>query len=117
MPVGTDSPDKYGNFLWNFYFSGIGVPVGADPAVGAGLLEVWKSWNPSGAIAQRSAQAKALIEETNQVWQETNEFRAKTADQQSRDVGCLLRGYDLVEDNARKFNLPPLPCGQVYVER
>ena len=33
-----------------------------------------------GAIAQRSAQAKQLLDETNDVWQETAEFRATTAD-------------------------------------
>ena len=32
------------------------------------------------------------------------------------DVGCLLQGWYAVEDNARKYSLPPLPCGQVYVK-
>ena len=50
------------------------------------------------------------------MWQQTSEFRSRIADQQSRDVGCLLLGYYVVEDNARKYQLPPLPCGQVYVK-
>jgi hypothetical protein len=115
--IATDSPDRYGNFVWNMYYSGIGVPVGTDPAVGLGLLRAWKSWDPSGAIAQRTAAAKALMEETNAVWKETMEFRGRIADQQSRDVGCLLQGYYVIEDNARRYDLPPLPCGQVYTER
>ena len=115
--VGTDSPDRYSNFLWNMYYSGIGVPVGADPAVGLGLVRAWNSWDPSGAIAQRSAAAKVLIQETNDVWKQTMEFRGRIADQQARDVGCLIQGYYRVEDNARKYELPPLPCGQVYTER
>ena len=48
----------------------------------------------------------ALISETNQIWQETSEFRSRIADQQSRDVGCLLSGYYIVEDNARRYGLP-----------
>lgn len=115
--IATDSPEKYGNFVWNMYYSGIGVPVGADPAVGLGLVRAWNSWDPSGAIAQRSAAAKVLIQETNDVWKQTNEFRGRIADQQARDVGCLIQGYYHIEDNARKYELPPLPCGQVYTER
>ena len=43
VTVATDSPDRYGsgNFIWSFYYSGIGVPVGSDPAVGVGLLRAW----------------------------------------------------------------------------
>ncbi|MFN0153528.1 MAG: hypothetical protein ACKVUT_04040 [Gaiella sp.] len=115
--VGTDSPEKYSNFLWNFYFSGIGVPVGSDPAVGVGLLRSWRSWDPSGAIAQRTRAAIQLLNETNAIFQETSEFRSRIADQQSRDVGCLLSGYYIIEDNARRYGLPPLPCGQIYTER
>ena len=115
--VGTDSPDKYGNIAWNFYYSGIGVRVGTDPSVGVGLLKSWKSWDPSGAIANRTAQQVKLIDETNQVWQQTAEFRSVTADRQARDVGCLLQGYYVIEDNSRKYDLPPLPCGQIYTER
>ena len=115
--VGTDSPAKYGGNVWNFYYSAIGVPVGSNPAVGVGLLRAWKSWNPSGAIAARTRAAIAILNETNEVWQQTSEFRSQTADRQSRDVGCLLQGYYIVEDNSRKFNLPPLPCGQIYTER
>ena len=115
--VGTDDPSKYNNFLWNFYFSGIGVPVGSDPAIGVGLLRSWKSWDPSGAIAQRTQAAKVLIAETNEIWQQTSEFRSQTADRQSRDVGCLLEGYYIVEDNSRHYGLPALPCGQIYTEK
>jgi hypothetical protein len=115
--VGTDRPEKYGNFLWNFYYSGVVVPTGSNPAVGVGLLRSWKSWDPSGAIAARTRAAIALINETNEIWQQTNEFRSRTADQQSRDVGCLLQGYYIVEDNARRYGLPPLACGQIYTER
>jgi hypothetical protein len=115
--VGTDHPSKYSNFLWNFYFSGIAVPAGSNPSVGVGLLRSWKSWDPSGAIAARTRAAIALINETNEIWQQTNEFRSRIADQQSRDVGCLLQGYYIVEDNARKYGLPPLGCGQIYTER
>jgi hypothetical protein len=110
----TDSPEKYSNFSWAFYYSGIGVPVGSDPAVGAALLKTWQSWNPTGAIAQRSQQAKQLLDESGDVWQETSEFRARTADRQARDVGCLLQGYSEIEDNSRKYDLPPLPCDQQY---
>ena len=118
VTIGTDSPDSYGsgNFIWSFYYSGVGVPAGSDPAVGVGLLKAWKSWNPSGAIAARTRAAIQLLNETNEVWQQTSEFRSRTADRQSRDVGCLLQGYYHVEDNSRKYDLPPLPCGQVYVE-
>jgi hypothetical protein len=113
--VASDGPQNYSNFLWNFYYSGIGVPSGSDPAVGAALLEAWRSWNPSGAIAQRASRARELIAETNAVWQEVSEFRSRTADRQARDVGCLLLGYYVIEDNSRRFDLPPLPCGQRYV--
>ncbi|MBO9534788.1 MAG: hypothetical protein J7513_17575 [Solirubrobacteraceae bacterium] len=112
--VATDSPQKYSNFTWKLYYSGIGVPRGSDGSVGAGLMKAWRSWNPSGAIAQRSAQAKQLMDETNDAWSGVSEFRAKTADRQSRDVGCLLQGYYDVEDNSRKYDLPPAPCGQEY---
>jgi hypothetical protein len=80
-------------------------------------MRAWKSWNPSGAIAQRSVAAKQLLDETNAIWQQTGEFRSRIADQQSRDVGCLLQGYYTIEDNARKYELPPLPCGQIYTEK
>ena len=112
--VGVDSPDRYSNFIWSLYYSGIGVPSGSDPGVGASLLEVWRSWDPSGAIAQRSAQARELLNASNDVWRETSEFRARTADRQSRDVGCLLQGYSEIEDNSRRYDLPPLPCDQQY---
>jgi hypothetical protein len=115
--VATDHPSKYSNFLWNFYYSGIGVPAGSDPAVGVGLLRSWRSWDPSGAIAARTRAAIALINETNEIWQQTNEFRSRIANQQSRDVGCLLSGYYIIEDNARRYGLPPLDCGQIYTER
>jgi hypothetical protein len=115
--VGTDDPSRYSNFLWNFYFSGIGVPTGSDPSIGVGLLRSWKSWDPSGAIAARTRASLALLKETNDIWQSTNEFRSRIADQQSRDVGCLLQGYYVIEDNARHYGLPALPCGQVYTNR
>ncbi len=115
--VATDHPSKYSNVLWNFYYSGIVVPKGSSPSVGVGLLRSWKSWDPSGAIAARTRAAIKLINETNEIWRETNEFRSRIADQQSRDVGCLLQGYYIVEDNARKYGLPPLGCGQIYTER
>lgn len=112
--VATDDPAKYGGFQWNWYFTNISVPAGSDGSVGAGLLEAWRAWDPSGAIAQRSERSKQLLDETNQIWQETSEFRADQADRQSRDVGCLLQGYYDVEDNSRTYDLPPLPCGQEY---
>ena len=115
--VGTDSSAKYGGSVWQFYYSGIGVPVNSNPAVGVGLLRSWRSWNPSGAIAARTRAAIAILNETNAVWQQTSEFRSQTADRQSRDVGCLLQGYYVIEDNSRKYNLPSLPCGQIYTER
>ncbi|MBA3374570.1 MAG: hypothetical protein H0U00_01935 [Actinobacteria bacterium] len=115
--VATDHLSKFSNFLWNFYYSGIGVPAGSSPAVGVGLLRSWRSWDPSGAIAARTRAAIALINETNEIWQQTNEFRSRIADQQSRDVGCLLSGYYIIEDNARRYGLPPLDCGQIYTER
>jgi hypothetical protein len=115
--VGTDDPSKYSDFLWNFYYSGIAVPAGSSSAMGVGLLRSWKSWDPSGAIADRTRASLALINETNEIWQQTSEFRSQVADQQSRDVGCLLQGYYIVEDNARHYGLPALPCGQIYTER
>lgn len=117
VTVATDSPEKYGNFIWNFYYSGIGVPVGTSSAVGTALLRTWRTWNPSGAIAQRTQQARQLMSETNEIWRQTSEFRSRTADRQARDVGCLLSGYYHVEDNSRKYDLPPLPCGQIYTDR
>jgi hypothetical protein len=117
VTVATDSPDKHGNFVWNFYYSGIGVPVGTSSAVGTALLRTWRTWNPSGAIAQRTLQARQLMNDTNEVWRQTSEFRSQTADRQARDVGCLLSGYYDVEDNSRKYDLPPLPCGQIYTKR
>lgn len=78
-------------------------------------MKAWQAWNPSGAIAQRSQRSKQLLDETNQIWKDTSEFRASQADRQSRDVGCLLQGYYNVEDNSRKYDLPSLPCGQEYV--
>jgi hypothetical protein len=115
--VATDDPSRYSNFLWNFYYSGIGVPAGSDASIGVALLRSWRSWDPSGAIAARTRAAVALLNETNEIWQETREFRSRIADQQSRDVGCLLSGYYIVEDNARRYGLPPLECGQIYTER
>ena len=115
--VGTDSSAKYGGSVWQFYYSGIGVPLSSNPAVGVGLLRSWRSWDPSGAIAARTREAIAILNETNAVWQQTSEFRSQTADRQSRDVGCLLQGYYVIEDNSRTYNLPPLPCGQIYTER
>lgn len=112
--VATDDPSKYGGFQWNWYYTNISVPAGSDGSVGAGLLKAWQAWNPSGAIAQRSQRSRELLDETNQIWQDTSEFRADQADRQSRDVGCLLQGYYDVEDNSRTYDLPPLPCGQAY---
>ncbi|WP_426574031.1 hypothetical protein [Aquihabitans sp. McL0605] len=112
--VATDDPSKYGNFEWNWYFTNISVPAGSDGSVGSGLLKAWQSWDPSGAIAQRSQRSKQLLDETNQIWQDTSEFKADQADHQSRDVGCLLQGYYDVEDNSRTYDLPPLPCDQAY---
>ena len=109
VTVGTDSPEKYSNFVWNFYYSGVGVPVGSDPAVGVALLKAWKSWNPSGAIAARTPGRDALVNETNEMWQQTSEFRSVTADRQSRDVGCLLQGYYHVEDNSQEVRPAAAP--------
>jgi hypothetical protein len=115
VTIGTDGPEKYSNFIWNLYYSGIGVPAGSDGSVGAALLKVWRSGNPSGAIAARTQAALQLQNDTNALAQQTSEFRSRIADQQSRDVGCLLQGWSVIEDNARKYSLPPLPCGQGYV--
>ena len=49
------------------------------------------------------------MNETNEIWQQTSEFRSRMADQQSRDVGCLLLGYYHVEDNSRKYEPPAAP--------
>ena len=46
VTVGTDGPEKYSNFVWNFYYSGIGVPVGSNPAVGVGLLQGLEELEP-----------------------------------------------------------------------
>lgn len=115
--VATDSPDKYANLGWGLYYSGIGVRVGSSPALGLGLVETWKSWNPSGAIAARTRSQIQLLNETAETWKQVSEFRSVTADRQARDVGCLLQGYYVIEDNSRKYDLPPLPCGQIYTER
>jgi cytochrome c6 len=115
--IATDSPDKYGNISWNLYYSAIGVRVGSSPSVGLGLLETWRSWNPSGAIAGRTRAQIQILNETAQTWQQVSEFRSVTADRQARDVGCLLQGYYVIEDNSRKYDLPPLPCGQIYSKR
>ena len=96
--VATDDPSKYGNFMWNWYFTNIAVPAGSDGSVGSGLLKAWQAWDPSGAIAKRSQRSKQLLDETNQIWQDTSEFRSKQADRQSRDVGCLLQGIRAVVD-------------------
>jgi len=42
----------------------------------------------TNATASRARATIALINETNGIWQQTNEFRSQIADQQSRDVGC-----------------------------
>lgn len=115
--VATDPPAKFSNFVWNMYYSGIGVPVRTSPAVGAALLRTWRTWNPSGAIAQRTQLQRELLNQTNDIWRQTSEFRSQTADRQARDVGCLLSGYYVIEDNSRRYDLPPLPCGQVYTKR
>src|SRR5262249_56645818 len=38
VTIGTDGPEKYSNFIWNLYYSGIGVPSGSDGSVGAARL-------------------------------------------------------------------------------
>lgn len=112
--VGTDSPDKYGNLGWALYYSGVGVRVGSSPALGLGLMDTWKSWNPAGAIAARTRSQIQMLNDTAATWQQVSEFRSVTADRQARDVGCLLLGYYAIEDNSRQYDLPPLPCGQIY---
>ncbi len=112
--VATDTPANYGGLAWFFYYSAIGVPRGTDPAVGVGLLRSWRSWDPSQAINARYQRMRQLLKETNEIWRQTNEYRARAADRQSRDVGCLLLGYYYIEDNSRRYDLPPLPCGQEY---
>ncbi len=105
-----------GTFFWQMYISMIAVPADVDPTVGAALRLVWRSWNPSGAIASRSEQARQLLTEINGTWQGVSEFRSRTADQQSRDVSCLLRTGAFVDDNARALGLPPLrDCDSTYV--
>ena len=113
--IATDTPDKYGGLAWFFYHSAIGVPKGTDSSVGVGLLRSWRSWDPSQAVNARYERMRQLLKETNEIWRQTNEYRARAADRQSRDVGCLLLGYYYIEDNSRKYDLPPLPCGQVYL--
>ena len=57
-----------------------------------------------------------LLTEINGTWQGVSEFRSMTADQQSRDVSCLLRTGAFVDDNARALGLPPLrDCDSTYV--
>ena len=105
-----------GTFFWQMYISMIAVPADADPTVGAALRLVWRSWNPSGAIAARSEQARQILTEINGTWQGVAEFRSRTADQQSRDVSCLLRTGPFIDDNARQLGLPPLnDCDSTYV--
>ena len=115
--VGTeDRLSAYSNFFWQMYISVIGVPDNGDPTVGAGLRLVWRSWNPSGAIAQRNSQAREILNEINDIWKGVAEFRSRTADQQSRDVSCLLRTGPFIDDNARALGLPPLlDCDSTYV--
>jgi hypothetical protein len=112
--IATDSPANYGGISWLFYHSAIGVPKGTDSSVGVGLLRSWRSWDPSRAIAARYERIRQLLRETNEIWRQTEEYRARAADRQSRDVGCLLLGYYDIEDNSRKYDLPPAPCGQTY---
>jgi hypothetical protein len=112
--IATDSPARYGGLSWLFYHSAIGVPKGTDPSVGVGLLRSWRSWDPSQAITERYRRMIQLLKETNEIWRQTNEYRARAADRQSRDVGCLLLGYYYTEDNSRRYDLPPAPCGQEY---
>ncbi len=107
-----------GTFFWQMYISSIAVPDNGDPTVGAALRLVWRSWNPSGAIASRSEQARQILNEINQTWRGVAEFRSRTADQQSRDVSCLLRTGPFIDDNARALGLPPLlDCDSTYVPR
>lgn len=115
--VGTESRlSQYSNFFWQMYISVIGVPASGDPTVGAGLRLVWRSWNPNGAIAQRNDQARQILSEINDTWKGVAEFRSRTADQQSRDVSCLLRTGPFIDDNARQLGLPPLlDCDSTYV--
>ncbi len=117
--VATDNRlSPYGTFFWQMYISVIAVPADGDPTVGAGLRLVWRSWNPSGAIASRSEAARQAMSEINQTWQSVAEFRSRTADQQSRDVSCLLRTGPFIDDNARALGLPPLnDCDSTYVRR
>lgn len=104
-------------FFWQMYISTIAVPADGDPTVGAALRLVWRSWNPGGAIAARTAQARQVLAETNQIWQGVSEFRSRTADQQSRDVSCLLRTGPFVDDHARELGLPPLTdCDSTYTQ-
>lgn len=111
-----DRLSAYSNFFWQMYISVISVPDDGDPTVGAGLRLVWRSWNPSGAIAQRSDQARQILNEINQTWRDVAEFRSRTADQQSRDVSCLLRTGPFIDDHARELGLPPLlDCDSTYV--
>lgn len=111
-----DRLSSYSNFFWQMYISVIAVPVDGDPTVGAALRLVWRSWNPSGAIAQRNTQARQILNEINETWKGVAEFRSRTADQQSRDVSCLLRTGPFVDDNARQLGLPPLlDCDSTYV--
>ncbi len=111
-----DRLSSYSNFFWQMYISVIGVPADGDPTVGAALRLVWRSWNPSGAIAQRNTQARQILNEINDIWKGVAEFRSRTADQQSRDVSCLLRTGPFIDDNARQLGLPPLlDCDSTYV--
>jgi hypothetical protein len=110
-----DRLSAYSNFFWQMYISVIAVPDDGDPTVGAGLRLVWRSWNPGGAIAQRSDQARQILNEINETWKGVAEFRSRTADQQSRDVSCLLRTGPFIDDHARELGLPPLlDCDSTY---
>ena len=113
--VATTPAESYAPGIgWNLYVSLIAVASDSDGRTGTALLDVWKSWNPSGAIAQRNAQQRQLIEESTQAMQDVTAFRLRQHERNQRDVGCLLLGYYDVQDNSRKYDLPPLPCGQTY---
>ena len=117
--IATDIPQSsFGSPAWQLYISVIAVPSDGDPTVGAALRLVWRSWNPSGAIAARSEQARQIMSEINDTWREVAEFRSRLRDQQSRDVSCLLRTGPFIDDNARQLGLPPLlDCDSTYVPR
>ena len=57
--IGTDDPSKYSNFLWNLYYSGIGVPAGSDPSDGRRPVAVVEELGPKRRDRRAHAGARS----------------------------------------------------------